>query len=345
MKRCTNCVMPETRPRITFNEQGVCNACQWAEEKKTIDWNARQDFFRSVADRLGPQCIVPWSGGKDSIYVAHKMRGFGLEPTLMCVVPHLETKIGEWNRYHTCPTFEKVFISLSDEKYRTLARKYFVEQGRPKHPWECAISAVILRQAVELNIPLVVYGEEGEAEYGGVMRERDRWMKPVDKEYLMSYYYQGNLDWPLPEDEQFDKLWFTQWSRFENWSPSEHGAFAVMNGMRTEPIRNIGSLSTYSQLSDKLQDLHMYLAFIKFGFGRCAADTSIAIRDGWMKRDEAVEWCNKYDGEYPWRYHDEYLQYFQMSDAEYWAVIDKWANQDIVRRDKRNRWVLKELFV
>ena len=175
IKFCKKCFVPSTRPRITFNEQGICNACDWSEEKKNINWDKRKRFFETLCDRYRgngreADCIVPWSGGKDSIYVAYKMREFGMTPLLVTVLPHLETEIGEWNRKNMCKDFEHLEITLSEDKYRSLAKKYFIEDGRPKHPWETAISAVIINQAIKLGIPFIIYGEEGEQEYGGSSR-------------------------------------------------------------------------------------------------------------------------------------------------------------------------------
>lgn len=327
MRRCTNCLMPDTRPRITFDENGVCNACQWNEKKKTINWQERQDYFKTLCNRFRARkagkcdCIVPWSGGKDSIYIAYKMREFGMTPLLVTILPHLETETGKWNRQNICTDFRHLEIGLDEQKYRHLAKKYFIEQGRPKHPWECAISAVILNKAVELNIPFIIYGEEGEQEYGGVSREADRWMKPVDKEYLMKYYWQNNLDWEIPSDDELDKLFFTQWSRFEDWRPSIHAYFAITKGMRIN--RSIGTFTSTSQLSDKLQDLHAYLMYLKFGFGRCTSDVCISIREGLMSRKKGKELVNKYDGVFPQKYLKDYLDYFNMTDEEFHETMEK----------------------
>jgi N-acetyl sugar amidotransferase len=343
---CKKCLNVSTRPRITFDKDGVCNACQWSEKKKTIDWEERQSFFKKLCDKYRNKntdfdCLVPWSGGKDSVYVACKMRDFGMKPLLITILPHLETDIGRWNRENLCSDFEHFNIKLNNEKYRQLAKECFIKDARPKHPWEVAISAIILQQAVELDLPFVIYGENGEQEYGGVEETPDEWQRPVSKEFLIKYYYSDNLVWPLPTDEQFENLFFTQWSKFENWQPSQHAHFAVLKGMKTEPVRNIGTLISTSQLSDSLQDLHMYLAFIKFGFGRCTSDVGIAIRDGWLARKEALEWVKHYDGEYPWKYHEEYLDYFKMSPQEYWQVIDGHANKEILEK-RDNKWQLKK---
>ena len=88
----------------------------------------------------------------------------------------------------------------------------------------------------------------------------------------------------------------------------------------------------------------MYLCFLKFGFGRCSADVSIAIRDGWMNRGEAVDWVKHYDGEYPWKYHDQYLRYFNMGDDEFWGVLESHANRNIVRKShsRDKPWALRK---
>lgn len=348
MRYCTKCFMPDTRPRITFDTNGVCNACNWWEKKKWIDWDARQAFFGTICDRYRgngrvADCIVPWSGGKDSIYVAYQMKEkFGMTPLLVHVRPHLPHPIGEWNYEHMCPGFERLEINLKEEKYRDLALHYFKTQGRPKHPWECAISAVVLSQAKKLGLPLVVYGEEGEQEYGGSDREKDNWKLPVSEEYLREIYYQGNqLDWEMPSGEEFSGLWFTQYSRFENWSPSTHAHFAIAKGMRTESVRNVGTFTGHSQISDVLQDLHVYLMFVKFGFGRATSDGCIGLREGWTNRDEVLEWIEAYDGEAPNKYLKDYLDYFDLSHDEFVDIVNSHANYDIVSNDTSYLWHLR----
>lgn len=346
MQWCNSCFTPNTRPRITFNETGTCSACQWAEEKKQIDWKERQDHLARLCDRFRrkdgkPDVVVPYSGGKDSIYVAYKMKELGMTPLLMTVIPHLESEIGTWNRKNMCPGFERFEINLNDDKYRQLAKKYFVNQGRPKHPWECAISAAVINQAYKLGIPFIMYGEEGEAEYGGSTQEKDRWMNPVSREYLMKFYYQdGQLDWAMPADDMFDMMYFTQYSRYEDWRPSLHGNFAVAKGMRTEPVRSVGTFTQLSQLSDHLQDLHAYMMYVKFGFGRATSDAAIAIREGWTDRDEAIEWIEVYDGEFPNKLLPMYLDYFGMSKSEFDSTIAMHADKKIMKQDFQHIWHL-----
>jgi len=346
---CERCLAPSTRPRITFREiDGLltCNACEHAINKKTrIDWDERQRYFGKLCDKFrgngkDPDVIIPWSGGKDSVYVAHTVRDrFGMTPLLVSVIPHLETTIGAWNRENLSRGFQKMEIELPVEKYWKLAKKFFIEQGRPKHPWETAISLVIINTAIDLGIPFIVYGEDGEMEYGGSNREKDRWKKPADKEYLMNFYWLNDPCWKVPEN--LDDVFFTQWSRFEDWSPTKHAEFAIKRGMRIAEERSIGTYTNTCQLSDKLQDLHAYLMFVKYGFGRCTSDACIQIREGLLDRDEALELVENYDGEFPNTYLKEYLGYFDMTEEEFTRTINKFGNRTFME-NYMHIWYLKE---
>lgn len=328
---CDNCWMPSTRPNITFKD-GICSACQWSEIKKTINWQERQDYFRELCKKY-KVALVPFSGGKDSIYVAYRVKEAGAEPILVTVLPDIQTDIGAWNRQNTCPNFKRIEIKISDTKYRQRARECFIENGKVKHPWECAISAVVLQQAVKEGINFIVYGEEGGAEYGGFggyERALNHWREPVDITYLTKYYYLDKPTFELPSD--YDKLFFTQYSRFENWKPFHHADFAVSKGMRTVPTRSIGTFTCSSQIQDKLQDLHCYILFIKFGFGRCTADSCIAIREGVWDRDTCLDFIENYDGDFPNQYLQEYLDYLEMNYDQFCTILEKHANPELMEQ-------------
>src|SRR4030042_2645343 len=107
MKYCTKCLMPETRPRIEYDEHGVCNACKWSEEKTTtVDWKSRQEeimkLIRAAKERNHNKfdVIIPSSGCKDSSYVAYKLKGLGLNPLTITLKPPLPFEIGEKNLEH-----------------------------------------------------------------------------------------------------------------------------------------------------------------------------------------------------------------------------------------------------
>lgn len=329
---CKKCFLPSTRPNLGFNNEGVCSACQWSDLKKHVDWPRRQAYFKGLCEHYG-KAIVPWSGGKDSIYVAYKMRDFGIDPLLITVLPDLETEIGAWNRKNVCKDFKKIEITVSEAKYRDRARECFIENGKVKHPWECAISALVLQQAIKEGYKFVVYGEEGGAEYGGwggFERALNHWKEPIDIKYLKEYYFWGKEMFELPPN--YDDLFFTQYSRFESWQSFKHADFAIGKGMRTIPVRSVGTFTCSAQISDTLQDLHAYILFVKFGFGRATADGCIALRDGWTDREEALEWIEAYDGEFNNAALPEFLEYLRMDKKEFDEVIAKHANREIVEQ-------------
>jgi N-acetyl sugar amidotransferase len=342
---CTECWTPSTRPRITFNGAGVCNACTHAKSKKSIDWNTRQSFLAGLCENAmlatygqKNHCIVPWSGGKDSIYVAHKMVDLGMNPRLVTLVPQMETEVGTWNRMNCRDKFDWQEIEYDAEAYRDMAITEFKRCLQPKHPFVIGISTAIFQLADKLGIPFIMYGEEGESEYGGDTIPSEAWRNTINREYFVKNYYSG-LDptkhghiWEMLAPDRFDRIFATHWSKFEHWSPSRHAEFALVKGMRQRSTPSCGTYTTQSQLSDWLQDLHMYCAFVKFGFGRCTADANINIREGLMDRDTALEYIETLDGHFPNELLPKYLKYFRMTKTEFDETLATHANKEIMEQ-------------
>lgn len=364
---CKKCLTLSTRPRASFDKQGVCNACNWAEQKKkSVNWGERWKQLTNTCetyrcyDGSRWDCIVPCSGGKDGSYVALRLRdSFAMNPLCVTVKPQLPTEIGRKNvesfqKYG----FDHIIICPDDRVYRKLAKKSFIEEGRPKQPFTIAISTAVMKLAIDFNIRFIMYGEEGEEEYGGSDSQIGRHL--IDKNYLIDYYYSGhNPDeyfddsfnkadhkwWCLPSDEELKKadLFLTHWSHFEDWIPSKHYQyvsskypFFVTNG------RNIGTFTNYGQLDDKLHFLQQYIMKVKFGFGHAWSDACIGIRNGELTREEGIKLVKLYDDEYPWQYHQDFLEYFDMSDEEFWKVVDSFRSPDIWKLDTyTGKWRLR----
>ena len=364
MQYCTKCLNISTRPRISFNKEGVCNACLWAEIKRTtVDWRARWHKLEELCDKY--RCndgsnwdiIVPCSGGKDSSYVAWRLKhDLGMHPLCVTLLPQFQTEIGRSNLENFKKSgFDHITITPNPKIYRRLAKKGFKEQGRPKLPFVTGISTVTMKIAIKFSIPFVIYGEEGESEYGGAMTQAHR--PKIDREYLVKYYYSGydttgyledftkdELRWWLfPSDEEMKKidLFPTHWSHYESWDPLLHAELARKKcGLQTADGLSEGTFTNYAQLDDVLQDLHAYMMFIKFGFGRTTSDAGIEIRAGRMTREKGVEFVKKYDGIFPEKYLQDFLDYFEMTEKEFWQVVDSFANRKVLEK-VNNRWRLK----
>lgn len=367
MKYCTKCLTPATRPRMTFNKQGVCNGCQWDEIKKTkINWQEKRRDLQELCDEYRSKdgsnwdMIVPCSGGKDSDYIAWKMKHeFKMRPLLVTLVPHMETEVGRINLQNIIKCgFDHIAISPNPKDYVRLARKGLIEQGQPKLPFVMGISTVVTKVAINFKIPFVMWGEDGEAEYGGSMQLAYKYK--IDRDYLVNCYYNGHdpaeylnefskqelLWWLLPSQEEMDRagLFQTHWSKFECWDDILHKDLAIKEcGLQTTVKPSFGTFTNYAQLEESLQHLHIYLMFIKFGWGRATADANLAIKAGRMTRDEALKIVREKDGRFPEEYLPSYLDYFKMTEEEFWGVIDSWANREILKRvDGMQRWDLKE---
>ena len=166
--------MPSSRPRIEFDINGVCNSCNYQKKKETIDWNERRAQFEDLCNKHRSKdgnydCIVPWSGGKDSSSIAYKLKHtFKMNPLLTTFSPLIPSKIGIVNRELLLNTgFDNYFFRPDQKISRYLSKRFFIERGNPKVHWDAGINAFPVKVAMEKNIKLIFYAEHGESEYGG----------------------------------------------------------------------------------------------------------------------------------------------------------------------------------
>lgn len=351
MKFCKKCVMPDTRPRLTYNKEGVCAACEWSEIKKhEIDWEGRREEFKKLCDSIRGKnlydCIVPASGGKDSTYVADKMKNeYGLNVLTVTITPPLETEIIQDNMKKFLEYgYDNIKVTPNPKISKEINKYGFVEQGRPLLSWTSCLNSVMFRMALNYKIPLIMFGEEGETEYGGSTELRYTPYYDVDFAIRVYTYgndprkYASNYDerelalWLYPTEQELREADFkvAHWSYFENWDAYNHYLFARDNyDMRISDERNTGTYTMFGQMDTPLYKLHTYMMYLKFGFGRCLQDACIDIRGGRLTREQAVELVRQYDGEYIGEDIDVFLKYYEMSKEEFDAVLDRHANKEL----------------
>ncbi len=357
---CSKCVAMSTRPRITFDERGWCNACRWSEEKNQINWPARQLQLEELiqrhrSDGQGFDCIVPVSGGKDGSYVAYTLKErYGVNPLAVTVNPPLPLELGQQNlRAFVESGFPLVAVSPPPESMRRLDRIGFEEMGFPYYGWLIAIHTAVIRVALNFGIHLLFYGEDGEIEYGGStetahdpvygMAYQQRIILEGGYEKVFARANVPNTDryfftFPDDDDAEAAKLRFTHWSFFENWDPYRNYLVAKQFcGLKENSESNLGTFTNFAQNDQGLYALHTYLMYLKFGFGRANQDASIEIRRGAMDRTQAVNLVNLYDGHFPEESVAQYLDYYRMTRREFDAVLDRWANRRLFRK-LHGRW-------
>lgn len=363
--RCQNCVMLSTRPRIGFDERGWCNACVWAEEKRTVvDWAARWRKLEELCEKYrsreaGFDVLVGVSGGKDGSYVSHALKTkLGMHPLTITIAIPLPMHLGNQNLENFIDSgYDHVRITPNPVISRKVNKVGLVEQGRPLYGWQINLQGAILRTALAFDIPFILYGEDGEVEYGGSTETKDQWsysVKYAIKVYLSGHAPQELLDrlggrysekdlywWLFPSEEEIARVdpQASHFSHFENWDPYQHYLVAKDHcGLQEREAASVGTYTNFAQTDTSLFDLHMYFMFLKFGFGRCSQDVGIDIRRGAMGRKQGLELVRIYDSQFPDDYREQYLDYFEMTREEFEAVIDKWANKDLLRKEN-GRWV------
>ncbi|MGE0612997.1 MAG: N-acetyl sugar amidotransferase [Hyphomicrobiales bacterium] len=359
---CKRCLMPSTRPRIVFDDEGICNACRNAERKQQIDWDQRRREFLDLVEKHRPRsgpydCIVPWSGGKDSSMIALRLKEeFGLNPLLVTFSPMIPSEVGLHNREMVLREgFDHLMVRPNQRVARHLARRFFLERGNPKVCWDAGINAVPVSVAVNYGIPLLFYAEHGESEYGGhVLSEEHLKIRDI-AEVLENQIGDDPANWVddvvtprdlapyvYPDMERVQHTgvtalyfaYFFKWDVFENYEyVRKRVDFRLAPGGRTD-----GTFTGYDSLDDKIDNLYYHMQYIKFGFGRGVRDASRLIQFKRATRDEALKLALTHDDEFPQTYLEDVLDYLDMDRDELVRVIDMHRNPEIWTKSG-NRWM------
>lgn len=365
VKFCSRCVISNQRPRIDFDKDGVCSACRFAEIKQTkIDWAEREKMLLEILDKYRKNdgnydCIVPVSGGKDSCFVAHQLKyKYNMHPLTVTFAPLRWTDIGWQNlKSFIDAGFSNELFIPDTYAYRLLTRLSMEYLGDPFQPFIYGVNAYPVQVALKYKIPLIFYGENGEVEYGGDMRNSEEFTHNVSTD-IRDHYFKGMMpqDWEkfgvkkeylkpfeVPDPEEVEKLGIkcTWMSFFKKWVPQENFYYSVENvGFQPNPDRTEGTYSKYASLDDRFDGFHYYFSFLKFGIGRATNDSAHEIRDKHITREEGVSLVKKYDGEFPKKYFKEFLEYVDMTEDQFWEVAEKFRNPALWEK-QNNEWKLK----
>lgn len=360
LRWCSRCLAMSTRPRISFDDRGLCNACVWAEKKEQLDWDERESKLERLLDAHRRtdgsfDCVVPVSGGKDGSYVAHTLKNkWGMNPLSVTIKPPLPTELGEANlQAFVASGFPHIAISPDPKAMRTLNKRGLIDMGFPYYGWLVSITAAPVEIAARFGIDLLFYGEDGEVEYGG-STETDT-DPEIRVEYMKRVYLEAGYEkvmknagltpqqkqfFSFPEDELLAQgaLKRFNWSYFENWDPYRNYLVAKeFCGLKEAEESNAGTFTNFAQNDQFLYALHTYLMYLKFGFGRANQDASIEVRRGAMDRDQALELVRIFDGQYPAEFEDLYLDYFEMGSGQFHDVLNKWTNTELFEIDGQTR--------
>ena len=350
-----------TRPRITFDNRGWCNACQWMERKKRLNWKKRKNELLKLLDKYrsktnGYDCVVPVSGGKDGSYIAYTLKNkYKMNPLCINVAPPLPLELGSKNleNFHKSG-YDLIQLHLNIDLMSYLDRTGFITMGSPYWGWMTSIHTAVIRTAINFGLSLIFYGEDGEVEYGGSSETENKSLISIEyqkKIWLENGYNQilkkipKNLKkhvkfWTYPDNKDIKKTscYTTTMSYFEPWDSYRNYLVAKKYvGLKERLITSGGTFTNFAQNDQQLYALHTYLMYLKFGFGRATQDAGIEIRRGAMSRRQAINLVNLYDNIFPEEFVQNYCDYYKMSKSHFYKVIDKWANKKLFSK-KGGSW-------
>lgn len=359
LKYCKLCIMPSSRPEQVFNEDGICDACLSISEKyNDVDWEKRDKEFREILDRYrgdgsNYDCIIPVSGGKDSVYQALTMRDeYGMSPLCVNHLPCDLTEIGWKNLIFMRDLgFDVVHIGANRKSYREMVRVGFFKLGDCCWPEHIGIFTTPFKVAVQYKVPLIIWGENSQFEYGGPASKKKN--NILDRNWLEQFQMLGyrisdlihdgiNLNdiktFIYPSDEELKEVGVTGLflGHYKKWDSSANTELAVSLGWNKNPSGPVeGAYNDVENLDCKwIGGLHDYMKFIKFGYGRATDQLCIQIRHGKISRKDAIEKLRESDeGTVPYKYLPDFLEYLNITEEQFHETLDRFTNKRIFLRN------------
>ncbi|WP_288368830.1 N-acetyl sugar amidotransferase [uncultured Roseivirga sp.] len=355
---------------LNFDEAGICDACRTNELKNNIDWTQREAELVVLLDKYRSNdgsydCLVPGSGGKDSAYQAHVLKyKYGMNPLTVTWPPILYTDYGYRNWKNWVDSgFDNITFNRNGKVMKLLTKLSIENLFHPFQTFILGQKNLAPKIAAQYGINLIFYGEN-EAEYGNPLADNMTSLR--DKSYYSFSHldeiflggvsvtelldkYKLNLSDIMaflpPTEAQLEKanLEVHYLGYYLKWTPQEVYYYAVENtGFKARPFRTQGTYSKYNSIDDKIDDLHYYTTYIKFGIGRATYDASQEIRNKHITREEGVALVNRFDGEFPDRYFDEIMEYLGMN-PEFFKneLADQYRSPHLWGKDSQGNWKLR----
>ena len=371
IKYCKKCLFPETKPDLAFNELGVCSACTAAENKNLgIDWKKREeDFFKIIEHyripkgKVGYDCLIPVSGGKDSTYQVYFMKEIcGLNPLCVCFETTNLTELGQKNIDNISKMgIDLIYFKKNYDVYKKMVVESFKRVGDEMWPNHIGIFTVPVIFAVKFNIPLIIWGENPQQEYGGPNLEsvknnilNRRWLEEfggllgnriqdmigvdgINEKDLTPYFY--------PTDEEIEKVGVTGLflGSYFFWDARKQLEIVKKHGFSVKedgPVE--GTYTNYENLDEKMHGLHDYLKYVKYGFGRTTDHACIDIRNNRLRREDGIKLVKEFEGKYPHESINAFIEYSGLEKTEIDKIIDSYTNTLIFKQDDNGNFLRDE---
>lgn len=363
MRKCTRCLYPDTKPDLHFDQEGICSACRSFEARQSCNWTQRIDEFEKIMERYRSKdggnydCIIPVSGGKDSTYQVWRIKQMGYRPLCVTATTDSLSDVGRRNLNNIRSLgVDCVEVSVNPRVRRKLNRVCLETIGDISWPEHVTIFTIPVRIAVQMRIPLIIWGENPQNEYGGPATashnpELDRrWLEEfggllglrvsdlvdrydIARADLIQFFYPSDAELKSVGVTGLFLGYFFPWDGFQN------AIIAEACGFESFPSLVEGSLADYENLDNYQTGIHDYFKYLKFGFGRATDIANNHIRRGRLTRADAELLVEKRDGRFPWTYLgrpiEDILAEIDMTLDEFIAICDKFTNRKIFQTDNQ----------
>ena len=364
---CTRCVMPDTKPDLKLDDHGVCNACRSYENRKEVDWEKRHVELLQLLERYRKKdgsnwdCIVPVSGGKDSTFQVLRMLQLGLNPLCVTSTTCDLSEIGRRN-IQNLKNYGVDYVEFSPNPAvrRKLNRIGLEQVGDISWPEHVGIFTIPVRAAVQYGVPLLVWGENSQNEYGGPAAAAEnnildrRWLEEfggmlglrvTDLIGLEDINARDIIPYTYPSDEELKRVGVTGLflGHYLPWDGYSNALIVQANGFETLPTTVEGSVVNYENLDNHQTGIHDYFKFLKFGFGRATDIACLHLRRGRISRQDALEMVRRHDGKFPWTYLgkplEDILAPLDITLDQFIRICDRFTNKKIFLRDAKGNLV------
>jgi N-acetyl sugar amidotransferase len=371
MRYCARCLYPENaRPTIIFDDDGVCSGCRYHEsrQKLEINWDERQRMLEEILDEAkqlarkrgnSHDCIVPVSGGKDSHFQVWQLkRHYGMNPLLVFFNHIYNAPAGLRNIENLAAKSgcDLITYTAGVDSVRRVSRYMLEKVGDLTWHYHAGIRTVPFQIAVHYNIPLIVWGEHGFAELTGIVSLEDfveftRWTR---KEHDMRGYEPEDLIgkngitlgdvrpyiYPTDEEIQRTEVRGIYLSNFFYWDAKQQAERMIREwGFHTVTYKRDRTFNLYAKLDDHANDVHDYLKYLKFGYGRATDDASMEIRHGRLTREEGQQLVKEYDATEPTSL-DHYCEFLGITKPRFYDLVEPMRDARIWEK-QNGAWLAK----
>ncbi len=366
MKYCSRCLLPDTKPYISFDSEGVCAACRAHERKnlveRGIDWTTRNRQFNALIDQVRAHkaplydALVPVSGGKDSISQVHRLLDRGLRILAVNVDYGIKTEIGQHN-LACIPRMGANLMTYTPAQplHRRLIRLGFEEYGDPDLLSHTLLHAYPLRVAVQLSVPLLLHGENAAFEYSGEGGESaggtltrawfDKYAanagntpRVVAQKHGIHYAELTAYDYPDDFEKSATRAVFC--SHYFHWDSEHNLRIARQHGFQVLPQPAEGTYRNYVGIDERIiHRVHQYFKVLKFGYGRATDHACEDIRNGRLSRAAAKELVRVHDLVEPAEdLIQAFIEHIGITRARFDEVVERYRNPAIWRRSRAGTW-------